>query len=266
MGGSTGGPRAAVLSAVVALGLLLGCVPPAAADTPDPSLPVGSIVENPSTDRREIVVQDLPRTAVLIGDSQASGKQSWPQVALRSLGYSVRFAGAGGTGFVASNHRDRVPNYYDSLTSNRWVLPHGDPALVVIGGGGNDAALGASDGDILGSANALILGLQRIYPSSRLVMVGTLSRSAEDGGGRRHEVDTLLGGLAEKRGIPFVSAGDWLTTHDLAAFLADKVHLNAGGNKRAAVVLEKDLRALRLSAADVLAARTPPTRALAPLP
>ncbi|MBG6224846.1 acyl-CoA thioesterase-1 [Arthrobacter sp. CAN_A2] len=265
MNGRTSGARAAALSALVSLGLLLGCLPPAAADTPDKPLPVGSIVKNPSTDRREVVVADLQHTAVLIGDSQSSGRESWPQVALRNLGYSVKFMGAGGTGFVASNQRDRVPNYYDSLTSNRWILPHGDPALVVIGGGGNDAALGASDGDILGSANALILDLQRTYPSSRLVMVGTLSRSAGDGGGRRNQVDALLGDLAEKRGIPFVSAGDWLTTYGLEAFLADKVHLNAGGHRRAAVVLEEDLRALRLSAANVIAARTPPTAVLTPL-
>ena len=256
MGGITFHPRAAVLSVVVALGLLLGPVPPPIVNTPDTPFAADSFAENPFTGRREIVVPDILHTAVLIGDSQSSGPRSWPQIALRSLGYSVRFAGANGTGFVASTRYSRVPNYYDSLTSNRWVLPHGDPALVVVGGGGNDATQGVSDGDILRSANALILDLQRTYPSSRLVMVGTLSRSAEDGGGRRTEVDALLGDVAGKRGIPFISAGDWLTVHDLEAFLADEVHLTADGHRRAAVVLEDELRALRLSAADVLGSRT----------
>ncbi|WP_104164536.1 SGNH/GDSL hydrolase family protein [Arthrobacter sp. SX1312] len=264
MGGTIFPSRAAVVSLVVALGFLLGPVPPAVMSTTDTPSAVGSIVKNPFTGRREIVVPDIGRTAVLIGDSQSSGRGSWPQVALRSLGYSVRFAGANGTGFVASTRYTRVPNYHDSLTSNRWVLPHGDPALVVVGGGGNDATQGVSDGDILRSANALVLDLQRTYPSSRLVMVGTLSRSAEDGGGRRTEVDALLGDVARTRGVPFVSAGDWLTTHGLEAYLADEVHLAADGHRRAAVILEDELRALRLGAADVLGARTPPPGVSAP--
>ncbi|MHA7278165.1 SGNH/GDSL hydrolase family protein [Arthrobacter sp. MDT2-2] len=211
-------------------------------------LPAGSLASNPGTDRREVVVPDIRRTAVLIGDSQSAGNDSWPQLALRELGYSVRFVGAGGTGFVAANEAGDA-NYYDSLTRGDWVLPHGDPALVVVEGGGNDAFQGASDGDILAGANALVLELGRTYPSSRMVMIGTLSRSAQDGGGRRYEVDALLTDLADKRGIPFVSAGDWLTTHQLKAFLADDVHLGPEGHQRAAHVLEQELRALKLAVA-----------------
>ncbi|WP_225437360.1 SGNH/GDSL hydrolase family protein [Arthrobacter sedimenti] len=218
------------------------------ARTEPAQLPAGSLARNPVTDRREVVVPDIRRTAVLIGDSQSAGKDRWPQLALRELGYTVRFVGAGGTGFVAANETGDA-NYYDSLTRGDWVLPHGDPALVVVEGGGNDAFQGASDGDILAGANALVLELGRTYPSSRMVMIGTLSRSAEDGGGRRHEVDTLLADLADKRGVPFVSAGDWLTTHQLKAFLADDVHLGAAGHQRAAHVLEQELRALKLGVA-----------------
>ncbi|MHA7286220.1 SGNH/GDSL hydrolase family protein [Arthrobacter sp. MDT3-44] len=210
--------------------------------------PAGSLARNPVTDRREVVVPDIRRTAVLIGDSQSAGTDNWPQLALRELGYTVRFAGAGGTGFIAANDAGDA-NYYDSLTRGNWVLPHGDPALVVVQGGGNDASLGASDGDILAGANALVLELGRTYPSSRLVMIGTLSRSAQDGGARRYEVDALLADLADKRGIPFVSAGDWLTTHQLEAFLADDVHLGPAGHQRAADVLEQELRALKLGVA-----------------
>ncbi|MHA7180359.1 SGNH/GDSL hydrolase family protein [Arthrobacter sp. MDB2-24] len=211
-------------------------------------LPAGSLARNPGTGRPEVVVPDIRRTAVLIGDSQAGGVDTWPQIALRNLGYSVKFEGAGGTGFAAANGAGDA-NYYDSLTRGNWVLPHGDPALVVVQGGGNDAARGVSDDDILASANALVLELGRTYPSSRMVMIGTLSRSARDGGGRRYEVDALLADLADKRAIPFVSAGDWLTTHQLKAFLADDVHLGSAGHQRAARVLEQELRALKLGVA-----------------
>jgi acyl-CoA thioesterase-1 len=283
-----GSPRVALLSLGMSLALLAGCVSPTSAQTrqalaphadapPGVSahavgeeapgrnsiestratmrartqpaqLPPGSLARNPVTDRREVVVPDIRRTAVLIGDSQSAGKDNWPQLALRELGYTVRFVGAGGTGFVAANEAGDA-NYYDSLTRGDWVLPHGDPALVVVEGGGNDAFQGASDGDILAAANALVLELGRTYPSSRMVMIGTLSRSAQDGGGRRHEVDALLAELADKRGIPFVSAGDWLTTHQLKAFLADDVHLGPPGHRRAADLLEQELRTLKLGVA-----------------
>ena len=45
------------------------------------------------------------------------------------------------------------------------------------------------------SANAerLIASVRQRYPEARLAMVGTLARGAADGGGRRTEVDALLG-------------------------------------------------------------------------
>lgn len=212
-------------------------------------LAVGSFAKNSITGRREVVVPDIRRTAVLIGDSQSGGEDTWPQLALRELGYSVSFAGAGGTGFVAANESG-ASNYYDSLTSGAWTLPHGDPALIVLEGGGNDAGSGASDDAILASANGLILAMERTYPHSRMVMISTLSRSTADGGGRRAEVDALLGGLAELRGIPFVSTGDWLTTYGLEDLLADTVHLGPAGHQRAADLLEGRLAALKLTAED----------------
>lgn len=260
-GARSRGSRAALVALALPLALLAGFVTPATpvvagpadpdgAQAPSAALPAtrpaGSIGRNPVTDRREVAEPDIWRTAVLIGDSQAVGTNSWPQLALRKLGYSVRFAGAGGTGFVAANASSGAANYYDSLTSNTWVLPHGDPALVIVEGGGNDAAQGASDGEILAGADALILRLKRTYPSSRFVLIGTLSRSARDGGGRRNEVDSLLGALAEKRGIPFVSAGEWLTTYKLEDHLADQVHLSQEGNEQAAEVLERSLAALEV--------------------
>lgn len=253
MNGSRGTYRRSFLSqpAMIALalaGLLAGLVAPVPADHAGTMtrLPAGYIGGHPVTERREIAGSDLRRTAILIGDSQSVGAGSWPQIALRNHGYSVVFAGAGGTGFVAANPLTGAANYYDAFASNTWTLPPGDPALVVVEGGGNDAASGASDGDILASANALVLGLRRMYPSSRFLLIGTLSRSAEDGGGRRNEVDALLGDFARKRGIPFIAAGEWLTSHNLEAYLADRVHLSQEGHQRAAVVLERSLSALRL--------------------
>ena len=192
------------------------------------NLPAGTIYRNPANDRDEVVVEDITTTAVLIGDSQSEPVFSWPRRALASLGYSVYFCGRGGTGFVASN--GRTGNYIDALHRGDWLLPYGSPPLVVIEGGGNDASRGATDEQISTNAERLIASVRERYPEARLAMVGTLARGAGDGGGRRTEVDALLGTVAAAHSIPFVGVGDWLTRHDLTGSMADRVHMNPNGH------------------------------------
>ena len=74
--------------------------------------------------------------------------------------------------------------------------PYGTPPLVVLEGGGNDAARGASNAQIVANAERLIASIEQRYPAARVLMVGTLARGAHYGGGRRTEVDTLLGQVA----------------------------------------------------------------------
>ncbi|WP_144671113.1 SGNH/GDSL hydrolase family protein [Arthrobacter sp. U41] len=192
------------------------------------NLPAGTIYRNPANDRDEVVVEDIATTAVLIGDSQSEPVFSWPRRALANLGYSVYFCGRGGTGFVASS--GRTGNYIDALQRGDWLLPYGSPPLVVIEGGGNDASRGATDEQISRNAERLIASVRQRYPEARLAMVGTLARGAADGGGRRTEVDALLGTVAAAHSIPFVGVGDWLTRHDLTGSMADRVHMNPNGH------------------------------------
>lgn len=204
------------------------------------------VVLNPDTGRRELLVPHPADIAVLVGDSQADGaagvpgNRTWPQVALRAAGYTVAFRGRGGTGYATGNGFD--PDYVTALRQERWLLPHGDVGLVVIEGGGNDARSGASDAAITAAQATLVAELRSSYPRSRVVVIGTLARSAADDGGRRHDVDALLGQGARALGVDFISAGNWLTAHGLAAHLADGAHLDAEGHRLASEVL---LRALR---------------------
>lgn len=212
---------------------------------------VQEVVPNAATGRRELVVPHPSRVAVLIGDSQAEGaagvpgNRTWPQLALRAAGYTVAFRGRGGTGYATGNGPD--PDYVTALRHERWLLPHGNVGLVVIEGGGNDARTGASDAAIVAGQTALVEELRRSYPHAPVVVVGTLARSARDGGGRRHQVDALLGVAARAQGLDFISTGSWLTTHALAGHLADEVHLDAAGHRMAARVL---LRALTSAGLD----------------
>ena len=68
-------------------------------------------------------------------------------------------------------------------------------------------------------------------------MVGTLGKGAGHGGGRRAEVDALLGTVAADHGIPFVSVGDWLTRYGLEASSTTSVHMNDDGHRALGALL-----------------------------
>ncbi|WP_354213836.1 SGNH/GDSL hydrolase family protein [Arthrobacter sp. UYCo732] len=206
--------------------------------------PAGYVIRNPASGRDEVVLPDMRHTALLIGDSQSEPADGWPRLGLAAVGYKVHFCGLGGTGFVAAN--EKTGNYIDALEQGDWKLPYGAPALIVIQGGGNDAARGATDAQIEANAERLINALQERYPGATMALIGTLARGADHGGGRRTQVDALLGTLAVRHGIPFVGVGDWLTKYNLAKNLADAVHMDAAGRKTLGGLLESRLRQLRL--------------------
>ncbi|MFJ5954857.1 SGNH/GDSL hydrolase family protein [Paenarthrobacter sp. NPDC092416] len=213
--------------------------------SPAPDLPVGSLYKNPANNRNEVILADVRHTAVLIGDSQSQPKDSWPQRGIAALGYKLHVAGMGGTGFVAST--TKTGNYIDALQRGDWVLPYGDPPLIVIQGGGNDASQKASDTQIATNAERLLSVLKKRYPGARIAMIGTLAKGADNGGGRRTEVDALLGRVAAKNSIPFISAGDWLTRYDAVGDLQDGVHMKPSGHAKLGSVLAKKLTELGLA-------------------
>ncbi|NUP60357.1 MAG: SGNH/GDSL hydrolase family protein [Pseudarthrobacter sp.] len=276
--------RAVALAVAALLGASLGltaCVPSApnsalsanvlpgtaaSAAQPAPAgLPYGvtatSNVRNPANGRLEAVVPDIARTVLLIGDSQSEPADGWPRLGLAAAGYNVYFCGRGGTGFVAAYGSSG--NSIDALQRGVWLLPSGTPALIVVEGGGNDAASGATDARITGNAERLIAELQGRYPGTRMAMIGTLARGKDDGGGRRSDVDALLGSVAGAHGLPFVSVGDWLTRYGLAKDLADSVHMNPSGRRALGGLLERRLRELGL---DRKAAPAPDTAPFAAVP
>lgn len=261
--------KASALSRFVASGvaagvLLCGCgqPPPSPATAPTvpataskryvargdapPQLVAGTVYRNPTSGRDEVVIPDISRTALLIGDSQSEPVIGWPRLGLAAVGYKVHFCGLGGTGFVASN--GATGNYIDALQRGDWKLPYGTPPLIVIQGGGNDAGKGATDTQIVANADRLIAALNKRYPGVRKILIGTLGRGVDYGGGRRSEVDALLGTVAARHGMPFVGVGDWLTRYGLTQNLMDAVHMNASGHRSLGTVLEGRLRELGITA------------------
>jgi acyl-CoA thioesterase-1 len=240
-GGAASGAGVPVAAGSAAKARLGSDVDPAA-------LPGGSIYRNPANGRNEVIVKDTSNTAVLIGDSQSEPAYGWPRQGLAAAGYKVFFCGRGGTGYVASN--GTTGNYIDALQRGDWKLPYGTPPLVVLEGGGNDAARGASDTQIIANAERLIASIQQRYPAARVLMVGTLARGAHYGGGRRTAVDALLGKVADRHGLPFVSAGDWLTRFNLTGSMVDGVHLNRQGHAALGAIFAQRLESMGLEYQD----------------
>lgn len=217
---------------------------------PPPQLPAGSLVFNPVSGRDEVIDPRIAERAVLIGDSQSGGaagvkgSDTWVAQGLTARGYSVRFLGAGGTGFAAST--PWASNYSDAVHNGQVVLPHGNPALVVVQGGGNDAAQGIPDERILAGAARLLGQLKASYPDAEFLFIGTLATGSHHDGGRRTQVDALLAGFAYRNGVRFISAGDWLTRYGVTAKMADHVHLTRGGHQVLATVLASKLQDMGL--------------------
>lgn len=222
-------------------------------DSGDPStvwdLPAGSQVLNPVSGRQEIIDPSVAVSAVLIGDSQSAGAAgidgaaTWVQTGLAARGYKVDFKGAAGTGYVA--HTPFASNYADAVGSSRVLLPHGNAALVVVQGGGNDAAQGASDAQILANAQRLLTELKASYPRSAFLLVGTLTWD-HNGADRRVQTNELMAGFAHRNGINFISPEGWISQYGLGNKMADGVHMNASGHHALSTVFAGRLAELHL--------------------
>ncbi|OMH23389.1 hypothetical protein BKD30_12805 [Tersicoccus phoenicis] len=209
------------------------------------------LATNPYTGGRERVVADPARTAILVGDSQASGVKgvpttaTWPVLALRSLGYQVCALVAAGMGFTG----EALTGAYAGALATRWIPPHGSLPLIVVEGGGNDAAAGVPPGTVTAAAGKLVRSLRAAQPGARIVVVGPLSGSSQPERRRssRAAVDRALQAAAPTWGARFVAARNLLDTGTVP--MLDAVHPTAAGH----AVLAGPL-ATRLRAAGVLPA------------
>lgn len=223
--------------------------PPTVIDPP--SFPAGARLPHPVSGRPQIVDPAIDRVAVLIGDSQAHGaagvpaSQTWVELGLAARGFKVDSIAAGGVGFVARTGASA--NYPDAVESGLTPLPSGNPALIVIQGGGNDASQGVPDDQILANATRLLRDLQTDYPHGKFLMIGTIAPNSVPGT-RRAQVDDLLAGFAKRNGVAFISPKDWVARHGLSNKMADRVHLTASGHQALATTLAESLKALNLQA------------------
>ena len=234
--------------------------PPAVEAVPAPSVPApppplpGEIISHPVTGRPTVVVEDVEKSALVIGDSQA-GPSTWVGQGLMLAGYPAVIRGAGGTGYVQGN--GVVSGYAQALESQQWLLPWGTPSLIILQGGGNDTAYPPEA--IRAGALQLIRDIRQSYPGARILMVGVIG----DGTGPRQAADNVLAATAREEGITFLSPGQWWSRYGLTGALRpDGRHLSPEGHRIAAEVFAREVGALAPPDTAARAEPDPRTRSL----
>lgn len=161
-------------------------------------------------------------TAVVLCDSQCGG-DGWTERGAREIGFSTVVERAyGGIGYVATGPWSF--SMTEAVESGRVLLPAGDPGVVIVTLGGNDAAAGTSDAAIVESVRRLTAAVRLRYPTSPIVVDGVMSRTGVDHD-RRREVDALVTAEAQRMGLAGVSVAGW---GDGVEYV-DGVHLTAAG-------------------------------------
>ncbi len=199
-------------------------------------------------DNREVITADGnlysadpvgPQTAVLICDSQCNVENSWLDQGARDAGYSsVVKRGYGGAGYSVAPPA-LTTSVADAVMGNEVMLPAGDPGVVILSLGGNDATFGMSDERIREDARRLITRVQQLYPDTPLVVNGVLSRD-DAGHARRRQVDKIIMDVAKSLGVRNISLSGWGSRDKLE--YADNVHLTTKGHQQMGTVYGPALR------------------------
>lgn len=167
-------------------------------------------------------------TAVLLCDSQCGGN-SWIEQGAQGAGFShIVKLGFGGSGYLAPIS-GLGAGFTESVSSNRLLLPEGDPGVVIVTLGGNDAAQKRPSTEVAAAEDQLIGMLREAYPNAAIVVNGVMSRSDAAHTARR-AMDAAVTEEARRIGVHAVSVAGWVS--DYAAPQADNVHLTQAGHDR----------------------------------
>jgi len=190
-----------------------------------------------------------PRPSVyFLGDSYTVGVNGTPasrtyaSVLARWQGWRTAIAGYPFAGFV---HRDKHGRDYAGLF-RRELAHRPSPRMLVIAGAHNDRREPAKR--IVRKASALLTGVHRYWPRTRLVVVGPMWGGDPTPGGLR--VRTAVRAAAHARHVPFVDPlGErWITGDRRAGtgnaptyVLPDQTHPTVAGHRYIAGRLRADL-------------------------
>lgn len=178
-------------------------------------------------------------TAVLLCDSQCSG-DSWVDQGARGAGFSnIAKFGYPGSGYLAPISGLGV-GVVEAVARNLLLLPDGDPGVVIITLGGNDAGQRKSAAEVTAAEQQLIDLLRQTYPNTPIVVDGVMSRNDAAHAARR-AMDATVTAQAQRLGVHAISVAGWVSTY--SAPQVDGLHLTPAGHAKIGPHLADALRA-----------------------
>lgn len=170
--------------------------------------------------------------ALVIGDSQVL-PTSWVGLGLSGAGFTSHMFRCGGVGFVASRP-GTCPSYYQGVIESVWALPGGTPGVIYLDASGNDMYVNEDEMKATEQTQdrqtRVIQQLQRMYPSSKIVLGGVVSMSESAApdpqkAHKRHTANEAAKVVAQHTGVLFMDTSDWLTLYLAEGDMADSLHL-----------------------------------------
>jgi lysophospholipase L1-like esterase len=180
------------------------------------------------------------QTAVLLGDSQLDG-DSYTEQGARLNGYTKQIQLAfGGLGYVASTPKAGGSGAF-AVDQNRILMPQGNPGLVIVNLGGNDASTHVQLPYVASQAKILWSDLKKKYPHSKIVVNGVMSR-ADTSHAQRRAVDQVIVQEATAQGIATIPLAGMATRAGADGLYKDAVHLQQAGHNLVTKTYEPALR------------------------
>ena len=181
-----------------------------------------------------------PQDALVIGDSQV-WQDSWVGQGIRAAGFKDTMYRCGGTGFIASRP-GHCPSYSDGVLGNKWALPAGNPGVIYLDASGNDTYSNSRE-RVQAETVKVISQLKRMYPNSKIVLGGVLSKN-EPHHAKRWEYNETARAAAAQTGVAFLDVKGWVSVYGVQGYMADDLHLKDEHQWRLAAPFASSLREL----------------------
>jgi lysophospholipase L1-like esterase len=185
-------------------------------------------------------VKTTATSVVLYGDSQLDG-DSWSEQGARAMGFTDQAShlAYGGMGYSTYSPYSNGTGW-TAVQQALLPFPGGTPGLVLVSMGGNDATTWKPEAQVIADSSALWAKLKLMYPQSKIVINGVMSRSDATHEQRRR-IDAVLAENAARQGVTFISVAG-LASEANAQYL-DNVHLSQAGHNAVAALYTAKLAA-----------------------
>jgi lysophospholipase L1-like esterase len=158
-----------------------------------------------------------------VGAAASSYQTTWTYLVCRHFGWDQRNFGVGGTGYVTAGGQAGATNYLGRVGE----VAAEDPSIVIVSGGLNDYARGATDAEFVAAVNQTYAALRQALPRATIIGIRPFYTAAPE----PDQLATMAGEVesaVQSVGGVYLDTGDPLLglTQDISS---DGVHPNDAG-------------------------------------